>query len=159
MHAVPKDMASVLGTLHASSNASVRRAHEPGTAVSCRCPPALNLWATFKKAISELRILSKPCLLLSRMVRLALFSAALLGASTASAAYKEKHYEPFKVSMWHEQKEVSRYGTKYKVVSPKANPLGGSLRFVENSGVCETTAGVYQVRDLSCPRLFAILTI
>ncbi|EJD46926.1 alpha/beta-hydrolase [Auricularia subglabra TFB-10046 SS5] len=47
--------------------------------------------------------------------------------------------------MWHEQKPVSPFGTKFKVSTPKVNPLvAGSLRFVENSGVCETTPGVYQ---------------
>lgn len=31
---------------------------------------------------------------------------------------------------------VSKYGTVYKVAAPDTNPLGGSLRYVENSGEC-----------------------
>ncbi|KAF8315624.1 alpha/beta-hydrolase [Clavulina sp. PMI_390] len=40
--------------------------------------------------------------------------------------------------------KVSPLGTKYKVSTPATNPLGGSLRYVENSGKCETTPGVFQ---------------
>jgi hypothetical protein len=31
---------------------------------------------------------------------------------------------------------VSKFGTVYEVAAPASNPLGGSLRYVENSGVC-----------------------
>lgn len=31
---------------------------------------------------------------------------------------------------------ISKLGTEYKVAAPATNPLGGSLRYVENSGVC-----------------------
>lgn len=55
----------------------------------------------------------------------------------------ERGREPVRLSMWHQQKPVSPLGTQFKVSTPLANPLGGSLRFVENSGVCETTPGVF----------------
>jgi hypothetical protein len=42
------------------------------------------------------------------------------------------------------QPHVSSTGTKYVVSTPETNPLGGSLRYVKDSGVCETTPGVAQ---------------
>ncbi|KAH7101984.1 alpha/beta-hydrolase [Auriculariales sp. MPI-PUGE-AT-0066] len=71
------------------------------------------------------------------------FVRLLMYVATAFAYSPPKH-EPFRVDMWHKQEAVSPLGAKFKVASPQANPLGGTLRYVENSGVCETTAGVYQ---------------
>lgn len=90
-----------------------------------------------------------------------LFLSTLLLASAAQASV-------IPLTGYHDQPLVSRYGTKYNVSRVLDNPLGGKLRYVENSGVCgwclskniiiqretflivyslcgiETTPGVYQ---------------
>ncbi|KAH7101985.1 alpha/beta-hydrolase [Auriculariales sp. MPI-PUGE-AT-0066] len=74
-----------------------------------------------------------------RSASLTLYAATALAASSSF-----RQHAPFRVDMWHKQEAVSPLGTQFKVVSPASNPLGGTLRYVENSGVCETTPGVYQ---------------
>lgn len=64
-----------------------------------------------------------------------ILSAALTGLVIASRCLGE--IIPLETE-YHAQPLVSRYGTKYQVSDVLANPLGGSLRYVENSGVCGT---------------------
>lgn len=64
-------------------------------------------------------------------------------AATAWNFDNERNREPIKLSMWHQQKAVSPLGTQFKVSTPLANPLGGSLRFVENSGASASEGASY----------------
>lgn len=124
-------------TVTLSANSGLRRLNSrfvshlmPLSPTSTRAIRVPSLASSFYHHFSRPQILES-------IMRLSILSLAAIAVSgvSATAGTLRKVYFP-EVASNFSQPHISPLGTKYIISQPDTNPLGGKLRYVNNSGVC-----------------------